>query len=70
MIAYKKIYIFYFSGTGNSKQVANYKAKHLLVRKNFVGKVITLTSLTYYKFWGRYKSIPDYKWRKLDARKM
>jgi len=40
-----------------------YKAQHLLVRKNFVGKVITLTSLTYYKFWGRYKSIPDYKWK-------
>lgn len=40
-----------------------YKAQHLLVRKNFVGKAITLTSLTYYKFWGRYKSIPDYKWK-------
>ncbi|MCX8105949.1 MAG: EFR1 family ferrodoxin [Ignavibacterium album] len=40
-----------------------YKAQHLLVSKNFLGKVITLTSLTYYKFWGRYKSIPDYKWK-------
>lgn len=40
-----------------------YKAQHLFVKKNFVGKLITLTSLTYYKFWGRYKSIPDYKWK-------
>lgn len=40
-----------------------YKAQHLFVKKNFVGKLIALTSLTHYKFWGRYKSIPDYKWR-------
>lgn len=41
-----------------------YKAQHLLIGKNFSGKLILLTSLTYYKFWGRYKSIPDYKWKK------
>jgi len=41
-----------------------YKTQHLLVKKNIVGKLISLTSLTYYKFWGRYKSIPDYKWKK------
>lgn len=40
-----------------------YKAQHLLIGKNFSGKLILLTSLTYYKFWGRYKSIPDYKWK-------
>jgi Pyruvate/2-oxoacid:ferredoxin oxidoreductase delta subunit/flavodoxin len=41
-----------------------YKAQHLIIGKKFAGKMIVLTSLTYYKFWGRYKSIPDYKWKK------
>jgi len=41
-----------------------YKAQHLVIGKKFIGKLILLTSLTYYKFWGRYKSIPDYKWKK------
>jgi Pyruvate/2-oxoacid:ferredoxin oxidoreductase delta subunit/flavodoxin len=41
-----------------------YKAQHLIIGKKFVGKLIVVTSLTYYKFWGRYKSIPDYKWKK------
>ncbi len=41
-----------------------YKTQHLLIEKKFSGKLILLTSLTYYKFWGRYKSIPDYKWKK------
>jgi len=41
-----------------------YKAQHLLIGKKFAGKMIAFTSLTYYKFWGRYKSIPDYKWKK------
>ena len=34
-----------------------YKLQHLLLRSSF-------TSFTHYKFWGRYKSIPDSKWRK------
>jgi Pyruvate/2-oxoacid:ferredoxin oxidoreductase delta subunit/flavodoxin len=41
-----------------------YKAQHLIIGKKFIGKLISLTSLTYYRFWGRYKSIPDYKWKK------
>ncbi|RPI59454.1 MAG: hypothetical protein EHM44_12070 [Ignavibacteriales bacterium] len=41
-----------------------YHLQHFLLRKKFVGKLISLTSLTYYRFWGRYKSIPDYKWKK------
>jgi Pyruvate/2-oxoacid:ferredoxin oxidoreductase delta subunit/flavodoxin len=41
-----------------------YKAQHLVIGKKFIGKLISLTSLTYYKFWGRYRSIPDYKWKK------
>ncbi len=41
-----------------------YKAQHLLIGRKFIAKMISLTSLTYYRFWGRYKSIPDYKWKK------
>jgi Pyruvate/2-oxoacid:ferredoxin oxidoreductase delta subunit len=41
-----------------------YKAQHLLIGRKFIGKLILLTSLTYYKFWGRYNSISDYKWKK------
>jgi len=41
-----------------------YHLQHFLLRKKFVGNLIALTSLTYYRFWGRYKSIPDYKWKK------
>jgi Pyruvate/2-oxoacid:ferredoxin oxidoreductase delta subunit/flavodoxin len=41
-----------------------YKVQHLIIGKKFTGKMIAFTSLTYYKFWGRYKSIPDYKWKK------
>lgn len=41
-----------------------YRLQHLLLRKKFVGKLIAFSSLTYYRFWGRYKSIPDYKWKK------
>ncbi|MDR0830875.1 MAG: EFR1 family ferrodoxin [Prevotellaceae bacterium] len=31
-----------------------YKIQHLLLRNKFIGKIITLASLTHYKFWGRY----------------
>lgn len=41
-----------------------YKLHHLLLRNRFFGKLISYTSLTHYKFWGRYKSIPDYRWKK------
>ncbi len=41
-----------------------YYLQHFLLRKKFTGRIIAFTSLTYYKFWGRYKSIPDYKWKK------
>ncbi|MFB6317771.1 EFR1 family ferrodoxin [Saccharicrinis sp. FJH54] len=41
-----------------------YKFQHLLLRNKRLGKLISYTSLTHYKFWGRYKSIPDYKWKK------
>lgn len=41
-----------------------YKLQHLLLRNKLIGKLISYTSLTHYKFWGRYKSIPDYKWKK------
>lgn len=41
-----------------------YHLQHFLLRKIFIGRLIAVTSLTFYKFWGRYKSIPDYKWKK------
>jgi ferredoxin len=41
-----------------------YKIQHILLRSNIIGKLISLTSLTHYKFWGCYKSIPDNKWKK------
>jgi Pyruvate/2-oxoacid:ferredoxin oxidoreductase delta subunit len=40
-----------------------YQVQHLLLRSRLIGKIIAMTSLTYYKFWGRYKSIPDEKWK-------
>jgi len=40
-----------------------YYIHHLLLRYRFLSKLISFTSLTYYKFWGRYKSIPDNKWK-------
>jgi len=40
-----------------------YYLQHLLLQNRILSKIISLTSLTYYKFWGRYKSISDNKWR-------
>lgn len=40
-----------------------YYFQHILVKYKIFSKIITLTSLTHYKFWGRYKSIPDEKWK-------
>jgi len=42
-----------------------YYLQHLILKKSVARKLITYTSLTYYKFWGRYKSIPDFKWKKI-----
>jgi len=40
-----------------------YYLQHLLLKFKVLSKLISLTSLTYYRFWGRYKSIPDNKWK-------
>lgn len=40
-----------------------YYLQHFVLKKKIIRKLISITSLTYYKFWGRYKSIPDYKWK-------
>lgn len=40
-----------------------YYIQHLLMKYRIMSKLISLTSLTHYKFWGRYKSIPDNKWK-------
>lgn len=33
-----------------------YRVQHWMLRNKFIAKVISLTSLTYYKCWGRYKA--------------
>ncbi len=40
-----------------------YRFQHLLLRNSFIVRIISAGSLTFYKFWGRYKSIPDRKWK-------
>lgn len=40
-----------------------YYIQHLLLKNKFIAKLISFTSLTHYKFWGRYRSIPDKKWK-------
>jgi ferredoxin len=40
-----------------------YYIQHLLMKNRILSKIIALTSLTFYKFWGRYKSIADNKWK-------
>lgn len=40
-----------------------YRLQHLLLRVRWIGKLISYSSLTHLKFWGRYRSIPDKKWR-------
>ena len=39
-----------------------YYLQHFLVENRVLSKLISLTSLTHYKFWGRYKSIKDNEW--------
>lgn len=41
-----------------------YHLQHFMIKKKYIRRLIAFTSLTYYKFWGRYKSIPDYKWKR------
>jgi len=40
-----------------------YYMQHLLLRYRFFSKLWSFTSLTSYKFWGRYNSIPDNQWK-------
>lgn len=41
-----------------------YRIQHLLLKNKVSATIISHTSLTYYKFWGRYKSIADKVWKK------
>ncbi len=41
-----------------------YHAQHYLLRYRVFAKFISHISLTFYSFWGRYKSIPDDQWKK------
>lgn len=40
-----------------------YRLQHLLLLNKFWAKMITKIALTHCSFWGRYKSIPDDKWK-------
>lgn len=40
-----------------------YKFQHVLLGNEIIRKLITFTSLTHYKFWGRYRSIPERQWK-------
>lgn len=41
-----------------------YKIQHLLLRNKIFANLISYSSLTHYKFWGRYKTITDDEWNK------
>jgi Pyruvate/2-oxoacid:ferredoxin oxidoreductase delta subunit len=40
-----------------------YHIQHILLRRKIPGKWIKFTSLSFYRWWGRYVSIPDHKWK-------
>lgn len=40
-----------------------YRLQHALLNNRFTAKIISHASLTYYSFWGRYKSIADKLWK-------
>lgn len=40
-----------------------YFLQHYLIKNRILSKLISLTSLTHYNFWGRYKSIKDNEWK-------
>lgn len=57
-LKYKKIQIYYFSGTGNAEFALlfpGYRILHQLLRIKLFNRIITLTSLTHFKWWNRYK---------------
>lgn len=41
----------------------SYRIQHYLLKIKFFARVISFASLTYYKFWGRYKSIKNNIWQ-------
>lgn len=51
------------SGVFMTLQWIMYDIQHLLLKNRIFSKFISLTSLTHYKFWGRYNSISDDKWK-------
>jgi len=41
-----------------------YRLQHIMLKYRPSAAIISHTSLTWYKFWGRYRSISDKKWKK------
>lgn len=46
-----------------------YAFQHLLLGIKWIARLISFTSLTHYRFWGRYRSIPDHQWKDSKLRK-
>lgn len=43
-----------------------YRMQHYFLGRNVIRKIIAFTSLTFFKFWGRYRSISDVKWKNVN----
>jgi hypothetical protein len=41
-----------------------YRLQHTGLKNRFLAAIIGHTSLTWYKFWGRYRSVADKVWKK------
>ncbi len=41
-----------------------YRIQHFALKNKLLAGIIQHTSLTFYKWWGRYKSVPDQQWQK------
>jgi Pyruvate/2-oxoacid:ferredoxin oxidoreductase delta subunit len=40
-----------------------YRIQQVFLNYKYTARIISYFSLTHYKFWGRYKSLSDYKWK-------
>lgn len=56
LFSFKNVFIF-------TLLLLLYRLQHSFLGKKVIGKIVAFTSLTFFKIWGRYRSIPDYKWK-------
>jgi len=63
-----RLALYYFSGTGNSRNVASWVSE-VAALHDIVERLMVQTSLTKYKFWGpRYKALKDFTTEKLNLK--